>query len=203
MTYSPKNYDRLIGLQGFSDQLLKNHFTLYQGYVSNANKLAEALAALSKEGKSGTPEYAELTRRFGWEFDGMRLHELYFGNMAEGAAPLDRGSRLARKIAEQFGGVENWEKELKAVASMRGIGWAILSLDAENDRLFNCWINEHDGGHLCGTTPILVLDVFEHAFMIDYGLQRAEYIKAFFKAVDWKAVAKRYDAALASRAVAP
>src|SRR3990167_7825490 len=81
MTYTAQNFDHLLGLKGFSDQLLQNHFKLYQGYVTNTNKLLEAFAAMEKEGKTGTPEYAELKRRFGWEFNGMRLHELYFGNM--------------------------------------------------------------------------------------------------------------------------
>lgn len=192
MPYEPKNYDRLLGTTGFSDQLLKNHFTLYQGYVTNTNKLADALNAMLKEGKTGTPEYAEFKRRFGWEFNGMRLHEYYFGNMVKGGAVLDKNSRFAKKLAEDFGSYENWEKDLKAVGAMRGIGWAVLYYDSTAGRLFNVWINEHDVGHLSGATPLLIMDVFEHAFMIDYGLKRADYIEAFFKAIDWAAVVGRF-----------
>lgn len=191
MAYEPKNYDSLLGTQGFSDTLLKNHFTLYQGYVTNTNKVADALNAMLKEGKTAAPEYAEQKRRFGWEFDGMRLHEYYFGNMIKGGRAADKTTDLYKKIVEDFGSFENWEKDFRAVGSLRGIGWAMLYYDSAADRLFNVWINEHDAGHLSGATPILIMDVFEHAFMLDYGLKRGDYIAAFFKAINWEAVAGR------------
>jgi len=185
MAYEAKNFDSLLGTKGFSDQLLKNHFTLYQGYVTNTNKFADALNALGKEGKTGTPEYSELKRRFGWEWNGMRLHEYYFGNMTIGGKAIDKSTNFYAKIIDDFGSYENWEKDFRAVGSMRGIGWAVLYYDGKADQLFNAWINEHDVGHLSGAIPMLVMDVFEHAFMIDYGLKRADYIEAFFKAIDW------------------
>ncbi|MFZ3383516.1 MAG: Fe-Mn family superoxide dismutase [Candidatus Methanoperedens sp.] len=185
MAYEAKNFESLSGTKGFSDQLLKNHFTLYQGYVTNTNKVADALSGMAKEGKMGTPEYAELKRRFGWEFNGMRLHEYYFGNMIKDGKALDKNSNLYKKIVTDFGSYENWEKDFKATGSMRGIGWVILYYDGTEGRLFNTWINEHDAGHLCGASPLLVMDVFEHAYMVDYGLKKADYIEAFFKAIDW------------------
>ncbi|MBP7992598.1 MAG: superoxide dismutase [Candidatus Magasanikbacteria bacterium] len=192
--YEAKNFDYLLGLPGFSDQLMKNHFTLYQGYVMNANKVNSLLDAMLKNDTVGTPEYAELTRRFGWEFNGMRLHEYYFEAMTKEAAPagLDAHSTLAQKIATEFGSLELWEKDFKAVAAMRGIGWAILAYDAAGDRLFNVWINEHDVGHLAGAKPILVMDVFEHAYMLDYGVKRADYISAYWKIIDWNVVQNRF-----------
>jgi len=190
MAYEVKNFDHLLGTPGFSDNLLKNHFTLYQGYVANTNKLADALSALLKEGKTATPEYAELKRRFGWEFNGMRLHELYFSNMTKDTKNL-AGSELMSKVVNQFGSYENWEKDFKAAGTMRGIGWVVLYYDMSMDKLFNVWVNEHDAGHFSGCRPLLVMDVFEHAFMLDYSLKRADYIEAFFKAIDWKAVEKR------------
>ena len=189
--YQEINYDHLLGTPGFSDQLLKNHFTLYQGYVANTNKLADLLAAMAKDGKTGTPESNELKRRFGWEFDGMRLHEYYFGNMKNGGTPHDTKSKLHQKMTEAFGSHEVWEKDFKATGSMRGIGWAVLYYDQQADRIFNVWINEHDVGHFAGCLPVLVMDVFEHAFMLDYGTKRADYIEAFFKYIDWKTVEKR------------
>lgn len=192
MTYEAKNFDRLLGTAGFSDTLLNNHFTLYKGYVANTNKLAEELDALLKDGKSGTPQYAELSRRFGWEFNGMRLHEYYFGNMVRGGSSLDKGSPLFAMIAREFGSFENWEKDFRATGAMRGIGWTILYHEPVGHRLFNVWINEHDVGHLSGANPLLVMDVFEHAFLTDYGLKRADYIEAFFKAIDWSGVAGRF-----------
>ena len=191
MSYEAKNFDVLLGVAGFSDQLLKNHFTLYQGYVTNTNKLADALMIWAKEGKTGTPEYAELKRRFGWEFNGMRLHELYFGNMAKIGTALDGKSQIVQRLNERFGSYENWEKDFKATGGMRGIGWVILYEDSVNNRLFNVWVNEHDMGHLAGANPLLVLDVFEHAYTLDYGLKKIDYIEAFMKALDWEIVAGR------------
>ena len=190
MAYTAKDYSRLLGMQGFSDTLLKNHFTLYQGYVTNTNKMIDTLSQMLKEGKTATPEFAELKRRFGWEFNGMRLHEYYFENLG-GKAGLDKGGKLFKKISEDFGNYENWEKEFKGVGTMRGIGWVILYQDSATGNLINFWINEHDVGHPTGCNPILILDVFEHAFMIDYGLKRADYIEAFFKNIDWKAAEGR------------
>ncbi|MFQ6135382.1 MAG: superoxide dismutase [Nitrososphaerales archaeon] len=192
MSYQAKNYDRLLGATGLSDQLLKNHFTLYQGYVTNTNKLSDKLATMLKEGDTETPEYAELKRRFGWEWNGMRLHEHYFDNMVKGGNPLETDSPLSKKLAEEFGSYEDWEKDFKATGSTRGIGWTALYLDPLSKRLFNTWINEHDVGHLSGCTLLLIMDVFEHAFMIDYGLKRAGYIEAFFQNIDWKVVSSRF-----------
>jgi len=191
MAYEQKNFEGILGLEGFGDALLKNHFGLYGGYAANTNKLADMLSAMGKEGKTGTPEYAELKRRFGWEFNGMRLHELYFGNMKKGGKALDAKGALAKKIIEDFGSYENWEKDFRGVGGMRGIGWVILYYDKMGKKLFNCWVNEHDGGHLSGCVPLLVMDVFEHAFMLEYG-KKPDYINAFFKAVDWEAVGKRF-----------
>ncbi|MEW6034847.1 MAG: Fe-Mn family superoxide dismutase [Chloroflexota bacterium] len=190
MAYVARDFKALLGMPGFSDTLLNNHFTLYQGYVTNTNRLTETLATMLKEGKTGTPEYAELKRRLGWEFNGMRLHEYYFENLG-GKAPLDKADKLAKKLAQDFGSVEAWEADFRATGSMRGIGWAVLYQDSLTGTLFNQWINEHDVGHLAGGLPVLVLDVFEHAFMIDYGLKRADYIAASFKNVNWSAAEAR------------
>jgi len=190
MGYDAKDYSALIGMKGFSETLLKNHFTLYQGYVNNTNKLWDIMTAMLKEGKTGTPEYAELKRRFGFEFNGMRLHEYYFGNLG-GKKPLDKAGILAKKVAGAYGSYEGWEQDFKATGAMRGIGWVILYQDNTNGWLFNQWINEHEVGHPAGCAPILVMDVFEHAFMLDYGLKRADYIAAFFQNIDWDVVTKR------------
>ena len=190
MAYTAKDYGKLIGMAGFSDTLLKNHFTLYQGYVNNTNKLLDILDVMLKEGKVSTPEYAELQRRLGWEFDGMRLHEYYFENLG-GKAALNKSGKLGQKLAQEFGSYENWEKDFKGVGAMRGIGWVVLYLDSQGGRLINQWINEHDVGHLAGCTPVLIMDVFEHAFMLDYGLKRADYIEAFFKNINWEAAESR------------
>ena len=184
--YTAKDFSHLLGLEGLSDTLLSNHFTLYQGYVTNTNKLTELLA----QKEVGTPEYAELHRRFGWEWNGMRLYELYFDNLVQGGVALE-DNNLKQKIEAIWGSYENWEKEWRGMAAMRGVGWVILSYDKNNDKLINTWIAEHDGGHLAGLATLLVMDVWEHAFMLDYGIKRADYINVFMKAVNWHVAHER------------
>ncbi|MBI4378914.1 MAG: Fe-Mn family superoxide dismutase [Nitrospinae bacterium] len=184
MPYNATDYSKLIGIEGFSETLLKNHFTLYQGYVTNTNKVLDILGHMLKEGKTGTPEFAELKRRLGWEFNGMRLHEYYFENLG-GKGGMNKNGKLAQRLNDNFGSYEAWEKDFKSTGTMRGIGWTSLYQDVTNGRLINFWINEHDVSHPSGCNPILIMDVFEHAFMIDYGLKRADYIEAFFKNIHW------------------
>jgi len=190
MAYEAKDYTRLIGMEGFSETLLTNHFTLYQGYVTNTNKLLDTLGQMAKDGKIGTPEYSELKRRMGFEWDGMRLHEYYFENLG-GRGDLAQSAKLRDKVAQEFGSYEAWEADFRGTGAMRGIGWTILYQDSATGRLINQWINEHETGHLAGCTPVLVMDVFEHAYMIDYGLKRADYIAAFFKNINREAVEGR------------
>jgi Fe-Mn family superoxide dismutase len=186
--YEAKDFSHLLGTEGFSDELLNNHFKLYQGYVKNTSNAVE----LMKKHGAGTYEYGEIKRRFGWEFSGMRLHEYYFGNMTKDNQSMDLTSDLAEKIEKSFGSADAWMEDFKGTGSMRGIGWVVCSYDKIGDQVFNAWINEHDLGHLAGTQPLLVMDVFEHAFVTDYGLNKGDYIKAFTKAIDWKAVNERF-----------
>ena len=190
MPYVAKDFGALVGMDGFSEALLKNHFALYQGYVTNTNKLSDLIGRILAEGKTGSPEYAELKRRFGWEWNGMRLHEFYFENLG-GKGVLDPASKLGKAVAAEFGSVEKWEADFRAAGAMRGIGWVVLYQDRLGGRLFNQWINEHDMGNPAGAVPVLVMDVFEHAFMVDYGLKRADYMAAFFRNVNWKAAEAR------------
>jgi len=188
--YAAMDFSKLKGMPGFSDKLLEMHFTLYQGYVKNTNLLAEELAKMAAQGQVGAPAFAELKRRFGWEWNGMRLHELYFGNLG-GKEPLKKDGKLMQKLTENFGSYDAWAANFKAVGAMRGIGWAILYQDPQSGRLLNVWINEHDVGHLAGGKPLLVMDVFEHAYLPDYGLNRGNYLQAFMENVDWAVVESR------------
>lgn len=185
--YQAKDFSYLFGMPGFSDQLLQMHFTLYNGYVKNTNLL---LNLLGKE--MPAYEFGALQRRLGWEFDGMRLHELYFSNLG-GNGQLDQDSPLYTQIAGQFGSYEAWKKQFIETGLMRGIGWVILYRDPTNGRLVNTWINEHNVNHLAGGRPLLVMDVWEHAYIIQYGLDRGAYIDAFFKNINWATVSKRYE----------
>ena len=121
----------------------------------------------------------------------MRLHELYFSNLAKGSKALSAGSALMKKIVADFGSYELWEKEMRAITAMRGIGWGIVYYDISTGRLFNTWVNEHDVGHLSTCAPILVIDVFEHAYITDYGIKRADYLEALFKVINWEEAERR------------
>jgi Fe-Mn family superoxide dismutase len=191
MSYEARKFDHLIGIEGLSEGLLQSHFGLYEGYVKNTNLVLDEL----KKYEPGTPQYAELKRRFGWEFDGMRMHELYFGNLMKGGSSLSEAEELKKKIEENFESVENWEKDFRATLAMRGIGWAVLYYDTEAERLFNTWIGEHDGGHLASCVPLLVIDAFEHAYIADYGTKRPDYIESMMKVICWHIVGGRFNMA--------
>lgn len=190
MQYEKKDFSRLMNMDGFSAKSLETHFALYEGYVNNANKLLEAVKGLGESGKSDTPQYAEQKRRLGWEFNGMRLHELYFGNLGQGGK-MEECEKLRRAMEENFGSVEAWKNDFISTGKMRGIGWVILYHDKSDGAMFNFWINEHDCGHPAGLNPILVMDVFEHAYMLDYGKDKPSYLEAFMKNVNWNEAEKR------------
>ncbi len=187
MKFKSKDYSHLIGLKGFSKELLTNHFKLYEGYVEHTNKLFEILLWQDKD----SAKFDELKRRFGWEFNGMRLHEYYFDNLGE-HTPLKKSS-LRDTIEKDFGGLPQWETDFRATGACRGIGWAVLCRDHWTGSVFNIWINEHDVGILAGCSPLLVLDVFEHAYLLDYGLERKDYIDTFMNSIRWEIAAERFD----------
>lgn len=193
MSYVAKNFDHLLGLTGLSDKLLENHFGLYAGYVANTNKLVGELEKSLKGEDTASPQYTELKRRFGWEWNGMRMHEYYFGNLSKESMDFDEDSILGVQIKKDFGAFADWKKDFLATGAMRGIGWVVLCFDGATQRLFNIWINEHDGGNFSGGVPLLVMDVFEHAYLLDYGTKRPDYLNAFMNIIDWKVVAGRYD----------
>jgi Fe-Mn family superoxide dismutase len=189
----PVRIFELKGLRGLSTLQIETHLELYAGYVNNTNKLNEQLAELAATGKAGTPAYSELIRRLGFEYNGMRLHELYFENLTPHYEPPKPESALYRELDRTFGRFERWQRDFTAVASMRGVGWAILYLDPETGRLSNHWISLHEHGHPAGFQPLLVMDVWEHAFLVDYRpTERAKYIEAFFANVSWPVVAARF-----------
>ncbi len=190
-TYAPKDYSSLIGKCGMSEKLWINHLALYQGYVKNTNLLNEIIHPMVFSGKAETPEFAELKRRFGWEFNGMRLHELFFQNMG-GTGDFPKTGKLRDAVDRQFGGYEIWLRSASAMAKMRGIGWLVLYQDIGTGMLMNCWIDQHDTGHLAGCKPLLVIDFFEHAYMLDFGLKKSDYFTNLVKHIDWKVVDARF-----------
>lgn len=181
-----------LKLDGLSEEQLNQHYKLYAGYVDNTNKLNDLLTDLAGKDELKTPVAAEIRRRLGFEYNGMRLHEYYFDNLG-GNGQLDANTDLGRRIAETWGSVDKWLNDFKAAASQRGVGWVILYEDPTTGDLQNFWINDHEDGHPAGFVPILVMDIWEHAFTVDYKpTERPKYLEAFFKNVNWKVVAQRY-----------
>lgn len=175
-------------LSGITEEQIAQHWTLYEGYVKNVNLLNEKLAVLSDKKNFG-PEFAELKRRLGYEYDGMILHEHYFGILKSGQKPLGEGAETTKLLKKSFGGFDNWRQEFSAIGKMRGVGWAILYFDPLARVLTNHWISLHDDGHPAGFIPILVMDVWEHAYMVDAGVEgRPAYVESFLRNVDWPKV---------------
>jgi len=191
-SYVAKDFSDLLGMPGFTDKSLEMHFKLYQGYVKNTNLVLSILDQYMKDGKELTPQFGAIKRRLGFEFDGMRLHELYFSNLGGKGTTLDQGSSLYQRIVQDFGSYNAWKENFMNTGMMRGIGWVILYLDPVHGRLMNMWISEHQDNHIAGGNPILIMDVWEHAYLLDYGLDRMGYIKAFFNNIKWNVVSNRY-----------
>jgi Fe-Mn family superoxide dismutase len=190
--YAEKDFSHLKGLTGISDKTLEIHLGLYAGYVKNTNTLNERVIELTENGKSGTPEYSELKRRYGWEYNGKVLHEYYFGNLKAGGSELKESSEIGKLMQETYSSVDIWKNDFMKVGAMRGVGWAILFQDPTTKTLSNHWISSHEEGNIAGFAPILVMDVWEHAFLLDYKpSERAKYIEAFFSNIDWAAVEGR------------
>ena len=193
--YTPRTFS-LRGLQGISDQTLEQHFKLYEGYVKQTNLLNEQINNFLKDGKidqEERPAYSELTRRLGFEYNGMVLHEFYFENLtSESPGDPDSGSPFYQATQQSFGSFDLWKMDFTNVAKMRGVGWAICYRDPTNGKLSNHWISLHENGNIAGFSPLLVLDVWEHAFMLDYTASgRGKYIEAFFSNVHWNVIESR------------
>jgi len=196
LIYKPRQFD-LSGLNGISDQTLEMHFKLYEGYVKETNNLSEKIAAILADGKvdqEEMPAYSELTRRLGFEYNGMVLHEYYFENMKKGSTTTDpdKASAFSKAAESSFGSYDIWKADFVGVGKMRGVGWAICYQNPANGRLSNHWISLHETGNVSGFAPVLVMDVWEHAFLLEYKpAERPKYIEAFFSNIDWDACEQR------------
>jgi Fe-Mn family superoxide dismutase len=193
--YKAKQFN-LSGLKGISDQTLEMHFKLYEGYVKETNNLQERIAEFLKDGKvdqEEMPLYSELKRRLGFEFNGMVLHEYYFENLKKnGETDPARNTAFYEAAESSFGSYEIWKADFVGVGKMRGVGWAICFEQPNTGRLSNHWISLHQNGEVAGYNPVLVMDVWEHAFLLDYKpADRPKYIEAFFSNMDWNSVEGR------------
>lgn len=195
-SYKARNFN-LSGLKGISDETLEMHFKLYEGYVKETNNLTEKITEFISDGKvdqEEMPAYSELTRRLGFEYNGMVLHEYYFENLKKGGGTGDPEltTDFAKAAELTFGSYDIWKADFVGIGKMRGVGWAICYQNPANGRLSNHWITLHETGNVAGFSPILVMDVWEHAYLLDYKpAERPKYIEAFFSNIDWSTVEGR------------
>lgn len=191
--YTPKQFT-IPELAGISEKQIAEHLKLYEGYVTHVNKLYNEMAALaSGEGEDNAHMVQELRRRLGFEFNGMRLHELYFADLEGGARQINAESTLYKKLSNQYGSFEKWMESFKRVAA-RGSGWMLLNYDAEVGRFHNNWVTNHDEGQLATLPAILALDFWEHAYMVDYvPSEKAKYIDAYLNNLNWGSLEKRFE----------
>lgn len=191
-TYEARKFN-LPELEGISSESVQQHIGLYEGYVKNFNTIASKLVEYAADTEKNAHALSELIRRKSFEFDGMRLHEYYFEQFEGGVQALNPDSALGKEFKKEY--KEYFQEYFKAVGNMRGPGWAILYWDPVAKEFQAGFVGEQHQGHFA-TLPILIaLDVWEHAFLLDYGAQgKAKYIDAFFKNLNWSVVEKRFAA---------
>jgi Fe-Mn family superoxide dismutase len=197
--HEAKNFSHLIGkIPGLSEKQLKAHFGLYEGYVKKVNEIEEKLARVDRSSPNYSyNEYSELMRRHAVPFNGAYLHQMYFENLTgDRTEPQDA---LRAQIERDFGSFENWWADAKA-GLLSGVGWVLLTrsrLSSSGDgRLYNVMLEEHHRGLFCEQDILLALDGWEHAYMIDYGTSKADYLKALESAIDWRAANQRFERAM-------
>ncbi len=182
-------------LKGISAKTTETHLKLYAGYVKQTNTILGQIAELSKDAEKNSLILSELQRRFAFEFDGMRNHEYFFKQFESGASVISEGtaSSLKSEIAAEWGDFDLWLNRFKNIALTRGVGWAVLYYDPITKRLLNTWVDEQHIGHLTSLNFILGLDVWEHAFILDYApADKKKYVDAFFENLNWAVIEKRF-----------
>lgn len=187
--YEPKAFS-FAGMKALDPEMLEHHVNLYKGYVINVNKAQTAMSEMAADGKADSTEFSETRRRLGFEYAGVRLHEFYFEMIKPEGSAVD--AKLKTEVSKVWGSWENWIADITRTAMMRGIGWAILYRDPVTGGLQNFWINDHENGHPPAFETIFVLDIWEHAYIKQFGAAgRKGYVDALLKNVDWSVVAKR------------
>lgn len=192
-TYSAKQFT--IGeLKGISQKQIDLHLKLYEGYVKFTNTLREQLEELRKDSEKNSYAITETLRRFGFEFNGMRMHEYYFEQFENGNIELNQDSNLAKVLIEKYESIEGFIKHFKAVSLSRGIGWTILAYDPIGKTPHVYWVSDHELGQLAGLPIILALDMWEHAFMADYiPAEKIKYVDAFLDNINWQVTEDRFN----------
>ena len=186
--------DELVGI---SQKNIEEHLKLYKGYVNNVNLIFNKISELKNDPEKNAYILGELQRRFGFEFDGMRNHEYYFAHLSGGNKQINSKGELYKAIEKEWGSFENFLTYFKFIATTRGVGWTILYYDKISGNLLNHWVDEHHLGALTGLSPVLALDMWEHAYVYDYPTsEKKKYIEAFFANLNWETVEENYKKAM-------
>jgi Fe-Mn family superoxide dismutase len=193
MNYEEKKF-KLNHLNGISEKQIEEHLKLYEGYVKHTNLISEKQKELSQEEQKNSYAIAEITRRLGFEFNGMRMHEYYFEQLEEGSKNLNENSLFANFIKEKYADFDSALLKIKNSIKLRGIGWVVVYYDKQIKELKMAWVDEHQNGQLAGLPIIIVIDMWEHAFMVDYlPSEKSKYTDAFFENLNWEVVEKRFE----------
>lgn len=191
MEYKVQEFN-IPALKRLSEKQLEVHLGLYAGYVKHANLCRELIADLGKDEKNAYA-VAELRRRYSFEFDGMRMHEYYFEGFEGGGDKIDNAGALAKAVSEKYGDWNGFIEHFKQVGMSRGIGWTVLYYDNKANTPHVTWIGDHELGTLSGLPIILAMDMWEHAFMVDYmPSEKGKYIDAYLANTNWKIAEKRF-----------
>ena len=194
MAYEAKKFN-IPSLEGISDESVKQHIGLYEGYVKNFNAISALLPEYAQDSEKHAHALSELIRRRSFEFDGIRLHEHYFTQFEGGASALPTSGPLFDALTKEYRSAEHVVPYLASIGNMRGPGWAILYWDPESSQFLAGFVGEQHQGHFATLPIILALDVWEHSYILDYGALPAgkkQYIEAFFKNLNWRVIEKRF-----------
>lgn len=183
-------------LKGISKKSIEEHIKLYEGYVKHANLINEKIAEYMTDSEKNAYVLGELQRRFSFEFNGMRNHEYYFRSLEGGSKPLPPDSKLKVAIEAQAPSFDAWLAGFKTLALTRGIGWAVLYWDKKANQLTHAWVDEQHLGQLNGLSPILMLDMWEHSFVMDYAPSgKKQYVEDFFVNLNWESIEENFNKA--------
>lgn len=192
-TFTEQKFD-IPELKGISKKTIEEHLKLYAGYVKNANTILQKIEEYAKDSEANAYALGELQRRFSFEFNGIRNHEIYFNHFVGGPKPVAVGGPLAKAGFEEWPSYDAWLARFKAIALTRGVGWAMLGWDPVSQRLLNYWVDEQHMGQLSQVVPVLALDMWEHSFVSDYQPSgKKQYVEDFFSNLNWGVVEQNFE----------
>lgn len=190
MSYEAKTFD-IKDLDGISSQTIEEHLKLYQGYVKHVNLIHEQIEELKKDSEKNAYALAEINRRLGFEFGGMKNHEYYFAQFEGGAKEVPEGT-FKDLASEQYGSWDGFVQHVAGTAMTRGVGWVLVYIDRTVNKLVCSWVDEQHIGQLADVDIVLGLDMWEHSYMLDYPpSEKKQYVEAFFRNLNWEVVSQR------------